>query len=293
MKKLAFIFIAISMGAMRLPAMPGIQVPLLPQVVEIGAVTQGILEKTKIENFIYYAQMVEQQVQAAVNTWGQLQSMIRAEQRAIENLKGIASVGSYSDFMDWYNRQLYLERQVETRYQNIGIRIGGQNYSLAEIEKIPDALKGRFANDEYWDDFTEAQRREMWVNLGLTPANYVYQSAWAARERELAQAIMTRKDMINEENQEAHRRNSEILGMAYKPDVAEKGLLQGLLEITADTNRAIREANYDAAEWREHQLAESRLNNAPPSNPGISDIWGAELFTGPITEGKGRFIERY
>jgi hypothetical protein len=265
----------------------------IPGIVELGAATQALIMGTKIEEFVYYAQMVKQQIEAAFNTYHQLEAMVRAEQRALQNLAGIASVGSYSDFMDWYNRQLYLERQVEQRYGSIGIQIGGNTYGIADIEKIPGALAGRFADDSYWDDFTEEQRREMWVGLGLTPANYVYQSAWLAKEGSLAQNILTRREVINEENQEAHRRNSDILRLAYKPDVAEKGLLQGLLEMTADTNRAIRELAYDNAEWREYQLAKDRLDKTPSSPGPISDMWGKELFTEPITEGEGVFIDRY
>jgi hypothetical protein len=250
------------------------------------------MQATHIENVIYYAQMIEQQIEAAVNTYHQLESMIRAEQRALQNLAGIASVGSYSDFMSWYNRQLYLEREAETRFQNIGIQIGGTSYGLRDLEEIPGALKGRFASDGYWDNFTESQRREMWVGLGLTPANYVYQTAWAEKEKDLARNIMTRREIINEENQAAHEQNNTILGQTMNGGVAEKGLLQGLLQVAVDTNRAVREANYDAAEWREYQLAQDRLKNVPSSPSAISDMWGTELFE-PITEGEGQFIDRY
>jgi prefoldin subunit 5 len=72
-------------------------------------ILEGIMEQTHLDQIIYYVQMIEQQIQAAQNTYNQYQDMIRAEQRALENLKGITSVNSFDEFMDWYNRQLYLK----------------------------------------------------------------------------------------------------------------------------------------------------------------------------------------
>jgi prefoldin subunit 5 len=286
----------VSAFALLLSAGAHAQVPVVGTItgtVELGSMTQMIMEKTQMENVLYYIMMVEQQVQSVFNTYYQLQNMIRAEERALKNLEGIASVGSYSDLMSWYNRQLYLERQVEERYQNIGVQIGSKNYRISEIEEIPGALRDRFASDEYWDDFSEEQRREMWMRLGLTPSNYIYQTAWLENERSLARRILTRLDTVNEENQDAFMQNDEILNMTINGEVAEKGILQGILQVAVDTNRAIREANYDAAEWREYQLSLERLKNVPQGRPGLSDIWGAELFTGRISEMEGEFIDRY
>jgi hypothetical protein len=241
---------------------------------------ETLMSKTHIDQILYYVQMIEQQVQAAQNTYNQYQNMIRAEQRALENLKGITGVGSLDDFMDWYNRQLYMERQAENRLKNMGIVIGGRKYNLDEIDDIPEASSSAYL--DYWDDFTPEQRREMWYNLGMTPSNYTYVQAWKAKEKAIAGIILTNRDLVNEENMAAMERNDRLLERAMNEDVGEKGVLQALLEVTIDSNRAVREANYDAAAYREWEYARAQQQNAPGNDPVLSDMWGKELF-GSIT----------
>jgi hypothetical protein len=243
---------------------------------------ETIMNKTHLDQVLYYVQMIDQQIQAAQNTYNQYQNMIRTEQRALENLRGITSVGSLDDFMDWYNRQLYMERQAENRFKNMGIMIGGTRYNLADIDQIPDAAQTRYGV-EYWNDFTPEQQREMWLNLGMTPSNYAYVQAWKAKERAIAGLILSNRDVINEENMAAMERNDQILARAMNEDVGEKGVLQAILEVMVDTNRATREASHDAAAFREWEYTRSRQQEAPPNDPVLSEMWGRELF-GPIAK---------
>jgi hypothetical protein len=236
-----------------------------------------IMSKTHADQIIYYIQMVEQQIQAAQNTYNQFQNMIRAEQRAIENLKGITSVNSFDDLMKWYNRQLYLERQSETRFKNMNIKIGGNKYNLAEIDQIPDAVSSRYGG-AYWNDFSPEQRKEMWLNLGMTPSNYMYVQSWKAKEKEIANIIMTNREVVNEENMAAMERNNEILARAMNGEVGEKGVMQAILEVLVDTNRATREANLDAAAAREWEITRAKQEDAPDNAPVLSDWWGQSYF---------------
>ncbi|MDR1525945.1 MAG: hypothetical protein LBS79_11945, partial [Tannerella sp.] len=148
---------------------------------QVGAVTapilEGIMTATHADQLIYYAQSILQMVQNATNTYNQFQNMLRAEQRALNNLKGLSSVKSFDDFMTWYNRQLYLDRQAETRFNNMGVKIGGKTYKVADIENIPEAMQTEYI--DYWDnEFSDRQRKQMWLNLGLSSANYAYVQTW-------------------------------------------------------------------------------------------------------------------
>jgi ribosomal protein L18 len=202
--------------------------------------------------------------------------MIRAEQRALENLKGITSVNSFDEFMNWYNRQLYLERQAENRFKNLGIKIGGKNYKLADIDKIPDAATNQYV--DYWDDFSPEQRRQMWLNLGMTPANYTYVQAWKAKEKEIADILLTNREVVNEENMAAMERNNKILARAMNEEVGEKGVMQAILEVLVDTNRATREGNLDAAAVREWEAARARQETQAQNAPVLSDWWGQSYY---------------
>ena len=258
-------------------------------VVELGAVTQTLMERSRIERVIYYGQMVAQQVQAAANTYAQVQAMIRAEQRAFENLAGIRNINSYSDFMGWYNRQLSLEREAAERFNRIGIQVGNHTYSIADIKDIPNAVRTTYGA-EYWESqFTPEQRREMWINLGLSPSNYIYQSTWANREEDLARRVLIRRGILHEDNQMAASRHAAMLEEAMQEGTGEKAILQASLDVLVDTNHLIRQGLLDEAQWREHQLAQQRLNTIPPNPPVLSEMWGRELFSAPIVS--GTFIE--
>jgi len=258
-------------------------------VVELGALTQTLMELSRIERVIYYAQMLAQQIQAAANTYSQVQAMIRAEQRAFDNLVGIRNVNSYSDFMAWYNRQLAIEREGDERFNNIGIQIGNTTYRIRDIQDIPNAVRTTYGA-EYWESqFSSEQRREMWLNLGLSPTNYIYQSTWANREEGLARRMMIRRGILHEDNQRAVSRHAEILDEAMQESTGEKAILQASLDLLVDLNHLIRQSMLDNAEWREHQLVMQRLTNTPPNQQRLSELWGQELFPSPIVS--GRFLE--
>lgn len=257
------------------------------QVAVTAPILESLMTVTHIDQLVYYAQSIAEMVQTGVNTYNQFQNLLRMEQMAINNLKGVANVKNIDDFMNWYNRQLYLERQAENKYKNLGVKIGGQNYRIAEIEDIPSAMKSGYI--DYWDnEFSEAQRKEMWLNLGLSPSNYVYVQTWEAREKEIAKVILTKPEVINEENMQATERHAEIADSLkqdkLKPEdqkMGEKDLLSLNLEVQMDTNRVIRQMAYDQAQANELDLVQKRAAAAPPNPPGLSEMWGKELF-GPV-----------
>ena len=100
-------------------------------------VSQGI----NIAQFIYEGYQV---YQTAMNTWDQLQNMIEAEKRALNNLKSVVNVRSLSDFMNCGNRQIYLARESEYYYDQMGVKIGDNTYKAHDIDKIPGALVNEF-----------------------------------------------------------------------------------------------------------------------------------------------------
>jgi hypothetical protein len=91
-------------------------------------------------------------------------------EHTLQNLKNAGDIKSWSDFMSWYNRQLYMEKQTMDSFQKANIKIGSKNYSLYDIEGIAGTVDDTYV--KYWNmEFTEKQRKEMWLGLGLTPSN--------------------------------------------------------------------------------------------------------------------------
>jgi hypothetical protein len=268
------------------------------QLVVAAPAVETVLEVTHLDQMIYYIQSIEQMVQNVMHAYNQVQAMIRAEQRAIQNLRSITEVKSFDGFMSWYNRQLSLERQVENRFNSIGVNIGGKQYKISEIDDIPNAMKDTYV--DYWDkEFTPQQRREMWLNLGMTPSNYAYVQTWKEREKVLGKNILTKLQTVNEENMDSFERQNEIAQMLKNdvrtPDeqkLSEKALLQMQIEISMDTNRAIREMRFDQAEAAQRELVKDKLGATPPPRPALSEHWNEDMF-GSITDEEGESINLY
>ena len=246
---------------------------------------ETIMEATHVDQMIYYAQSLYQTAESAVNAYNQFQNMLRMEKLAMDNLKSAANITSFDGFMDWYNRQLYLERQAENSFNRMGVKIGGTSYKLKDIDEIPARLESYDIADQWAAGLSESQRRQMWLNLGMTPANYTYVQTWEEKEKQLALTLLTKPETVNEDNKKAFERMKEIADILMndknKSDDAkltEKSLLQLLIELQMDSNRAIREGNMDAAQANEYLVSRDKQENAPPNTPDLSEMWGKELF---------------
>lgn len=259
------------------------------QMVVLAAATDALLEITHLDQVIYYAQSIGKMVDSAIDTYNTAQNIIKMGQLAYQNLQGVVEVKDFDDFMSWYNRQLFLERQIETKFKKLGVSIGGKTYTFAKMEEMGDALRTSYV--DFWkNDFSPAQQKEMWQNLGLSPGNWTYVQTWKEREKELASSALTKLDVLNERYMETMKRQRESKNklMADKlldPEdkMGEKDMLMLILEEQMDTNRAIQEAAYDQAEANARAVAAERLNDVPPNPPHLSEMWGEDLFS-PIAE---------
>jgi tetrahydromethanopterin S-methyltransferase subunit B len=251
-------------------------------VMDAGVAT--LLQMTKADQAIYYVQSIAEQVKSAENTYNQFMNMLRTEQRALNNLKNVTKVRNFDDFMQWNNRQLYLEKQAENRFHNMGVKIGGQTYRLADVDKIPEAMRENYG-DEYWNDFSEEERRKMWTNLGLTPSNYVYVKTWQAREAALAALMIGGDEIRNEENMAAHEKWRTLLDEYHKdkdkPEdekIQEKRVLMDIAAILMDTNILHRSMAYDRELEKAKQLAKEKQAEAPMPSPAITDSYHARPY---------------
>jgi hypothetical protein len=173
MKRFIFVFLVVAF----LPA-----TRINSQVVTVGAVTDLLMQKAHADQILYYVDSLAELVKTAEKTEAMFENLEKQFQNQIQNISNISQIHSYKDFMNWYNRQLYLERRTEETWNNMHITIGKKNYKITDAKGIGYGLQDTYI--DYWNkEFTEEQRREMWVELGLTPSNYAYISTWRERER--------------------------------------------------------------------------------------------------------------
>jgi hypothetical protein len=248
----------------------------------------GVLEANHVLEYAQFLLMVKNTLKAAEDTYEDLQHTIKSTERAIKNLQSIVDVRSLSDFMAWNNRQLYLEREVETRYSDISVKVGRNTFRLHEIDEVPDALRNSL-RDTFDGNFTEDEKRDMFVSLGLAPSNYAYLKTWEERNQKIAKEIMTYNDVFYDELEEAKERNENIMGK-YRvpgdepPDINE---ISKEAHITAmNTEMAIREQNRLLVEMHQYTLSRDKIMDTPPTPFRLSDRWNYNVWE-PITEGYG------
>jgi len=176
--------------------------------------------------------------------YDQLEHMKASTERAINNLQGVLDVRSFSDFMGWFDRQLYLEREVERRYGNMGVTIGRKSYHVSEIDRIPDALKSEYV-DRWGKELSEEERKKLWADLGLSPGNYMYLQTWKERGKKISQRVRTMNDIFYEELDDAASRNNALLAKFAeendKLDINE--ISKDQAAILAQIEMAVREGN--------------------------------------------------
>jgi hypothetical protein len=247
------------------------------QVLVLDSTVAGILTATGIDKLIQYGYMVSNtaaQVRETINLIENTGTMIN---RAVQNLGSLRDVESFSDFMDWYNRQLYFERMAGQAWGNTRVTIGNNQYHLMDIEGMAHGFSETFI--DYWDnEFTDAQRRAMWLNLGLTPANYAYVLPFRQRHREVTNKFFVSgqvnnerymEDMIRNNRNQSKLANDDSLNLEDK--MGDKEVAMIIAETSIANNIALRDLTMLMSDYLEFVSLEVYMRNMPSVQRTISD----------------------
>jgi len=196
----------------------------------------AFMESSHIDQKVHYAQMVKDNVQQIMYLKDQLEQAAKTVQMTAQNLQSLKDVNNWDDFMNWYNRQLYYERMSIETVKGMNVNIGKKNYSIYDLEGMAQGFDDTYVS--YWEDeFTEEQRREMWLGLGLTPSNYAYVQPYREKGRQIARELFTLSEIQNEKNNKASEANKKDLDdlkydSTLPPDeqMGEKEVLQRVLQ---------------------------------------------------------------
>jgi len=252
-----------------------------------AAAIVATLEKNHLIEIVEFAATAAETAKTAKDTYENFLKLKEAERKAWNNIRSVVDIRSVEDFMKWTNRTMYLAREEEYYYSQMGVQIGGNTYKMHEIDQIPDALRNSFRDP--WDkDYTEEEKRDMWIKLGLTPGNYNYMKTWQERNDKIAKRIMTYSDIFAAEAEEAAERNQNIMGKYQaSSDTLDINEISKEAHITAmNTEMAIREQTRLMIEMHEYQLSRDRMNEQLSTPPKKSDFWGENPF-GNISGGQG------
>jgi len=245
------------------------------QLVTFDAALNSLLAGTWVEQAAYYGQMIANELEQAVHLAQQVEYTVKSYEMAAKNLASIGDIRSWDDFKDWHNRQLYLERKTEEAFSNMNVTIGKKNYSIFDIEGITGGLDDTYV--KFWEnEFTEDQRREMWVGLGLTPANYAYVQTWQTREQELTRQALAGTAVQNEQYMESMEKTNDILNtLATDVGVGELGdkEMQAMqIKLLAQANKTLNDLIMAIALQNEMIAVEKRLEQTPADAPLLSEF---------------------
>ncbi|GBU28248.1 hypothetical protein R84B8_01806 [Treponema sp. R8-4-B8] len=243
----------------------------------------ALLTAANIQQYIYYAQQLADNITQIDHFVTMIENTGKQIDMAAQNLRSLKDVNSWDDFMDFYNRQLYLEQAAMESFDNMSVSIGRKQYKLTDIYGIGEGLQDTYI--DYWNkEFTEDQRREMWLSLGLTPANYAYVQPFRAKASEItkqnlaAAGIQNEWYMRNMKNNE--QRLKKIAEDQLKPDESKMGskeIMMMMLETLLETNKVTNDMAMNQAQEREERAVKDALGNTPNTDPPLAD-WSEKGF---------------
>jgi uncharacterized phage infection (PIP) family protein YhgE len=244
-----------------------------------------------IKQLAAFANQLAETVKSGTTLANQLYQMEQQAEKAARNLARMGEINSWDDFMKWYNRQLYLESETIDTFNNLGLKVGGKHYNFSDMEGMAYAMDDTFV--EFWNrEFTEEQRRDVWLSAGLTPANYVYVQTWKEKEKNLAKRMLMSSTVQNNEYMQRMIRNNKNLTRlaadAQKAE-AEKMDSKELAAITAETaintNKDINDIKMSLANLDEYLSVRMYKENVPYDEPAMSP-WSEKSGFRPMKSGE-------
>jgi hypothetical protein len=275
MKRFLILFFVFLMGSRQI---------VHSQVTEVfDAAVGSLLTKMGIDQYIHYGQMVLDNISQINQLTIQAEYSAKAYQQAYNNLSRIGDIKSYDDFWNWYNRQLYLERRSREVFESMNVTVGSKKYAFTDIEGIAHGLDETYV--QYWNnEFTEEQRKAMWLNLGLTPANYAYRQIWQEKEADLARKFLTLSEIQNEEYMaqmgrgKAKKDRLAMDALAEQDNkIGEKELAALNLDTNIDSNKILNDIAMMTAAQLELQAADYYSKQTPIVSPVFAD-WTEDGF---------------
>jgi len=258
----------------------------------IGAGILAMIYEQQIVQFVMdKAYQIKQAIDDAASvyqSYQQLQHWIRNEERYLKNLRGIMDVRSFEDFMGWFNRSMYISRESERIYGDMGVRVGGKYYGLSEIDEIPDAVRNEYA-DRHWGDLSESERYKAWTSLGMSPSSYLYMKTWQGRNDEIKKRLLTSREMHLDEMEEAAYRNNSLLAdySTSNEDIDSNTIAKNSGASLAHIEMQLRELGITLDDFMAYVVTRDQEEKVQPNAMVPSENWNRSLYR-PIANGTAR-----
>jgi len=178
--------------------------------------------------------------------------------------------------MDWYNRQLYYERMSIETVKGMNVNIGKKNYSIYDLEGMAEGFDDTYV--KYWDkEFTEEQRREMWLGLGLSPSNYAYVQPYREKGRQVARELFTLAEIQNNKNKKSSEENKKDLDdlkydstLPLDKQMGEKAVMQRIWQVLIRNGETLEDISAIEAKRAQADGIDRKLKEPLKQTPELS-----------------------
>jgi len=237
---------------------------------------------------VYYAKDIIEAVQSTMALKEQVEHWVRNEKRYLDNLRSIMDVRSFDDFMGWFNRSMYISRESERIYSDMGVRVGGKYYDLTEIDEIPGNIRNDYI-DRHWGDFSEEEKYKAYTKLGLAPSNYMYLKTWQGRNEEIKKRLLTSREMHADEMEEAADRNHSLLSdySTSRDDIDSNTIAKNSGASLAHIEMQLRELGLTMDDFMAYVVTRDNEDKLLPNAMVPSENWGRSPYR-PIADGSAK-----
>jgi len=246
------------------------------------AITAMIYQQQIVQWLMDMGYQIKQAAEDAMSVYHlyeQVQHWVRNEERYLKNLRSIMDVRSFQDFMGWFNRSMYIARESERIYSDMGVNIGGKKYYLSEIDEIPEAVRNEYI-DRNWDNISEEERYKIWTKLGLAPSNYFYMKTWQNRNEEIKKRLLTSREMHLDEMEDAAARNNDLLAQYSESsdDIDSNTIAKNSGASLAQIEMALRELTVTTDDLMAYIASRDEANKFIPNSYVPYENWNLSLY---------------
>jgi len=178
----------------------------------------------------------------------------------IQQLK-IEDIQSFTDAVNYVDKQVDFVRQTENRFKSISMNVGGTNIPLTEFYKAPGAAYD-MVKDNMTAKMSDWEKARAWSHFGLNPANYFYLKAWGGRIEEASKQLVVVEEVIKENNQKTAKEVKEIADKANQSG-SELAVLQASMAMLQILIGEQQEANRLTASALQYQATKDKAGELP------------------------------
>jgi len=257
---------------------------LFGQALVFDAALNTLMTITGIDRALTYVSMLADSGAQLTQMIAMVENLGHQVNATMQNLNSIQDIKSWDDFVDFYNRQLYLEKQTMSHFENMQVSVGDKSFHLLDVEGIVTGIGTH--SKEFWEgEYTEDQRRAMWLELGLTPSNYTFVQPFRQKALTIAREGLAARDIQNDwyvrtilNGNKIRERLIEDRKLPSDKKMGDKEVLVYAAETLVDINKTLNDMAMQNATMLEYQSVKYYLEQAPKDRPVLSD-WPENGFS--------------